>query len=535
MSKIVTFSPNAKEELIKGVNILADVVGVTLGPKGRNVVIDTYGAPAVTKDGVTVASQVALEDPIQNLGAQIVKQAASKTAKIAGDGTTTATVLAQALINEGKKLIDSGVSPITVKREYEHLLERTTLEVLKCSKPVTLENVKQIATISANNDEVIGSLIYEGFTFVGTDGTIAVEDSKLNDTYVSTIEGASLNTGYLSPYFVTDPVKSEVVYENPLILITDKKIRHTQEIVPALEIAAKLSKPLIIISDELEANALALLVLNRVRAGLPVAALRAPGFGDRRAELLKDLATLTNATLISDIQSLRLEDLKLDQLGSCEKIIVSKDKTLIMKPKSDAAKLNLRIEEIKTLLSDPSNTSYVTEKLNERLANLTGRIAVLYVGAATETEVKEKKDRIDDALRATKSAIALGYVKGGGLTLFLAAQKLNIRYDENETSIDPTKEAFFKALNAPYKLIQKNANINNVPPLSDDEAINCLTGEVVNFEEAGIIDPTLVIIEALTNAVSAANMVLLSEATIHSIQPKYDPRAGQAEFDNPYE
>jgi len=531
MSKIVTFSPNAKEELIKGVNILADVVGVTLGPKGRNVVIDTYGAPAVTKDGVTVASQVALEDPIQNLGAQIVKQAASKTAKIAGDGTTTATVLAQALINEGKKLIDAGISPITIKREYEHLLDLTKSEVLKCSKPVTLENVKQIATISANNDDAIGNLIYEGFTFVGTDGTIAVEDSKLNDTYVSTIEGASLNTGYLSPYFVTDPIKSEVVYENPLILITDKKIRHTQEIVPALEIAAKLSKPLIIISDELEANALALLVLNRVRAGLPVVALRAPGFGDRRAELLRDLATLTNATLISDIQSLRLEDLKLDQLGSCEKIVVSKDKTLIMKPKSDASKLALRIEEIKGLLSDPGNTSYVTEKLNERLANLTGRIAVLYVGAATETEVKEKKDRIDDALRATKSAIALGYVEGGGFTLARLSQQID---RTNEIS-----EAFSKAIYTPFATILKNANIElkNVHDVTNNLQLgyDSLREIPVNLEEVGIIDPTLVVVEALTNAVSAANMVLLSEATIHSIQPKYDPRAGQAEFDNPYE
>lgn len=522
MSKIVTFSPSAKEKLIEGVNILGDAVGITLGPKGRNVVIDKYGVPAVTKDGVTVANQITLEDPIQNLGAQIVKQAASKTAKVAGDGTTTATVLAQALINEGKKLIDSGKSPIEIKRKFEKLLHDTTEHVLQVSKPVTLENVRQIATISANNDSSIGDLIYEGFTFVGTEGTIAVEDSRLNDTYVSTVEGASLNTGYVSPYFVTDPVKSECIYEKPLILITDKKIRHTQEIVPALELAAKSSRPLVIISDELEAQALALLVLNRLRAGLPITAIRAPGFGDRRAELLKDLAILTGATLISDMQSLRLEDFKFEQFGSCDKIVITKDKTLIMRPTFNEEVLKTRIEEIKTLMSENSSVGYAAEKLNERMANLTGRIAVLYVGAATETEVQEKKDRIDDALRATKSAIALGYVEGGGFTLARIAQKADFT---NE--ID---EAFSKAIYTPFASILKNANIEvkDVHIATDDLKLgyDSLRELPVNLEEAGIIDPTLVVIEALTNAVSAANMVLLSEVTVHAAQGKYNPREG---------
>lgn len=531
MSRQVTFSPEAREKLIKGVNILGDAVGATLGPKGRNVVIDTYGVPTVTKDGVTVAREVKLVDRLEDLGAHIIKQAAQKTGTKAGDGTTTATVLAQALVNRGYKLVSDGVSPIEIKRGYEDLLEEALTFVLGQSKPVTSENIKQIATISANNDEKIGGLIHKGFEFVGMNGMMAVEDSKTGETYVDTIEGAQINTGYVSPYLVTNPEKMHCEYEKPLILLTDKKIRTSQELIPIMDIAHKANRPLIVIADEIEAHALGIMILNKVKGGFPIAAVRAPAFGERRLEILKDLAIITGGEVISDAKGQLLEKVTLEQLGTTNKILITKEETLFMGPKANKEALEVRIKEVQNLLSDPTNGAYVTEKLNERLSNLTGKIAVLHVGAATETEMKEKKDRIDDALRATKSAITLGYVKGGGLTLFLAAQHIGTSgYVESDKPLDPIKEAFFSSLNAPYKLIQKNANINNIPPMSDSEAINCLTGQFVNFEEAGIIDPTLVIIEALTNAVSAANMVLLSEVVISDDQPKYDPRAGDPDL-----
>lgn len=526
MNRTVTFSPDARQQLIEGVNILANAVGVTLGPKGRNVVIDTYGAPSVTKDGVTVAREIHLSDPIQKLGANIIKQAAQKTAQRAGDGTTTSTVLAQALINNGNELIKQGISPIDIKRGYEDLLLLTLEHVLSVSKPVTLDNIKQIATISANNDPHIGALIHEGFTFVGTEGMLAVEDSKTDKTYVSTVEGVSFNTGLLSPYFITDPLKADAVYEDPLILITDKKIRSTQELVPAMELANRAAKPLIIIADELEAQALSLLIVNRVRGNFPVAAIKAPAFGERRYELLQDLAILTGAEVISDSSSLRLEELKITQLGSCKKITSSKDSTTIMEPQGDPSKIAQRIHEVKQILQDPTLSTYATEKTNERLSNLTNKIAVLYVGAATETELKEKKDRIDDALRATKAAVALGYVDGGGMTLLRA-----------RAEIDPTDRisiAFSEALAAPYNLIMQNANLPTCEIKVEDKTfctidftrgINALTGErVTSMSESGIIDPTLVVTESISNAVSAANMILLSEVTVHDNQPKYDPR-----------
>lgn len=527
MSNIVTFSPTAKEELIKGVNILADAVGITLGPKGRNVVIDVYGVPHVTKDGVTVAKVVKLEDPIQNLGAAIIKQAASKTAGAAGDGTTSATVLAQALINGGKELLDQGISPIEIKRKYEDLLLQTMELVLESSKPVTMDNIKQIATVSANNDPAIGNLIHEGFSFVGTNGMIAVEDSKTGKTYVNTISGTTINNGYASPYFVTDPQKMECVYEKPLFLITDKKIRTVNEIIPALEVAARRSKPLVIIADEIEAAAFNLLVVNRVKTGYPVVVVRAPGFGDRRAHILEDLAILTGSELITEDKGLRLEDVKESQFGTCEKIVVNGTDTLIMHPAGKQENIDTRIAEVQKSLSDPANISYVSEKLSERLANLTGKIAVLYAGAATETELKEKKDRIDDALRATKSAIALGYVEGGGRALLKAS--MDIWADE------PITKTFAAALCAPHDKILTNANLptgvyefegKGIRSVDTAEGTNSLTGKKENLIEAGIIDPTLVVTEAISNAVSAANMILLSEVTIHDLAPKYDPRAG---------
>jgi len=527
MNRTVTFSPEARTKLVEGVNILANAVGVTLGPKGRNVVIDTYGVPSVTKDGVTVAREIILSDPIQRLGANIVKQAAQKTAQTAGDGTTTATVLAQALINNGVDLISKGYSPIEITRTYENLHLIALEHILSISKPVTLENIRQIATISANNDPTIGDLIYQGFEFVGLDGTIAVDDSKTDRTYVSTVEGTSFNTGIISPYFYTDPPKQETSYEDPLILITDKKIRSTQELVPALELAARNGRALIIIADEVEAQALSLLVVNRVRMGLSVAAIKAPGFGERRLELLKDLAILTGATLISDAENHRLEHLKLDQLGTAKRIISTNNSTTLVSPQGDQTRIQERITELKQLLSDPTLKAYPQEKINERLSNLQGKVAVLYIGAPTETEVKEKKDRIDDALRATKSAVALGYVPGGGTVLAKSAQfieQLNQQGQEEFISSSPLEQAFLNALSAPMELILQNANISNTTKFPDNLGLNALTGALVDLEKDGIIDPTLVVTESLTSAVSATKMVLLSEVTIHDNQPKYDPR-----------
>lgn len=531
MNKTVTFSPDARTQLVEGVNILANAVGVTLGPKGRNVVIDTYGAPAVTKDGVTVAREIVLEHPIQRLGANIIKQAAQKTATRAGDGTTTATVFAQALINNGVKLINEGVSPIDIKRGYEHCSLLALEHILASSKPVTLDNIRQIATISANNDTSIGELIHQGFEFVGLDGTIAVDDSKTDRTYVQTVEGTSFNTGLVSPYFFTDNVKQEMSYERPFILITDKKIRNPQELIPALEIANTQKRPLIIIADEVEAQALSLLIVNRLRANIPLAAIKAPGFGERRMELLKDLAILTGATLMSDNEGHRLEQLKASHLGSSEKIISTKDSTTIIQPKGNPEEIEARIQEVRGILEDPTLKAYAIEKTNERLSNLQGKIAVLYIGASTETEVKEKKDRIDDALRATKSAVALGFVPGAGTALASAGQELiRLSRQAQEEYLPPTpiEQAFIDALSAPMELILSNANIKNTTKFGDNLAINALTGELTNLVEAGIIDPTLVVTEVVTNGTSAANMVLLSEVTVHDNQAKYDPREDES-------
>ena len=521
MSKIVTFSPQAKEQLIEGVNVLANAVGVTLGPKGRNVVITAYGVPAVTKDGVTVAKQISLPDPIHNLGAAIIKQAAVKTLAQAGDGTTTSIVVAQALVNAGQTLINKGISPIEIKRGYEECLEEALDTIRLQAEPVTMENVRQIATISANNDPLIGELIYEGFKFVSTDGLIAVEDSKLGNTYVATIDGTSFNSGFISPLFVTDTRKMETVFEKPLFLISDKKIRNTNELVPALELASKAGRPIVLIADEFEAQALNALVVNRVRGGFPLVAVRAPAFGERRAEILKDLSILTGAKLISETEALRLEDFKAEYFGSAEKIVVTSDATLIMNPKGDKTIIEDRIEELRNKLSGISDT-YSIEKTNERMAQLTGKVAVLYVGAPTETELKEKKDRIDDALRATKAAIQKGYVEGGGVTLLRAVTS----FDNGDI-----QSAFSAGLAAPYDRIMINANlptsvVEGTRVIDMSNGVNALTGQKVNMKEAGIIDPLLVIEQALTNAVSAANMILLSEVTVHDTQPQYDPRAG---------
>lgn len=523
MSRIVTFNPEAREKLTEGVNILGDAVGVTLGPKGRNVVIDTYGVPAVTKDGVTVARSIILEDPVLNLGAQIINQSAAKTARNAGDGTTSATVIAQELVNGATELVKAGTSPIDIKRQYESLLELIVTRILENSTAVEQDKIRDIATISANNDRYIGDLIADAFAKVGKEGVLTVEDSRTNDTYIRVVDGASIDRGYASPYFITDSSKMEAVFEEALIFVTDKKIRTAQEIIPILEQCLKAARPLVIIADEVEAQALALLIVNKVRNNLPVVAVRAPAYGERRGEILKDLAILTGAELISDAKGLRLEDTKLAHLGTAKKVIVTQDETVFVEAGGNQEAIAARAEEVKAKLAHAEH-EYEIEKITERLARLIAKIAVLYVGAATETEMKEKKDRVDDAIRATRAAIAQGYVIGGGMALYNASKDLRT---EGEDSIMKT---FIRGVQAPARKIITNAGIDADHMLDQLDALKDLTkgfnasnGKVEDLEKSGVIDPTLVVLEAVTNAVSAANMIILSEVTIHDTKEKYQP------------
>lgn len=526
-AKIITFNPEARYKLIKGVNTLANAVNVTLGPKGRNVVIDTYGTPAVTKDGVTVAKWISLPDPVENLGAQIIKQAASKTGTLAGDGTTTATVIAQALVNGSEQLISKGVSPIDIKREFESLLGITLAGIIEASIPVDESKISAISTISANNDPYIGNLISSAFNQVGKEGILTVEDSRTNETSIKIVDGVSINRGYVSPYFITDPEKLETVYEDPYILFTDKKIRSTQEIVPILEKCLAERKPLVIVADELEAQALAVLVVNRVQRQLPVVAVKAPAYGERRGEILKDLAVITGGDVITEAKGLRLEDTLVSQLGRAKKVIVSENETIFIEPAGDKDSISTRADEVRAKIKLATNELEL-EKLHERLAKLIAKVAILYVGAATETEVKEKKDRIDDAIRATRAAIAKGYVPGGGTTLLEISSRL--RTSNADTSI---LEVFKRGLEAPFRQIVANAGANVASTL--EQVLSNLTdSKSAGFDALtmayhrdmsymGIIDPTLVVEQALINAVSAANMIALSEVTIHDTTAKYEP------------
>ena len=523
--KIVTFNPQAREKLIKGMNVVADAVSVTLGPKGRNVVVDTYGVPSVTKDGVTVSNWISLVDPVENLGAQLVKQAAAKSGVNAGDGTTTATVLTRALVDGAVQLLDKGMSPIDIKKEYEDLLKLTLAGIAQSASPVDDSKIKDISTISANNDPYIGGLIADAFKEVGKDGMLTVEDSRSNETYTKIVDGVSINRGFLSPYFITDKSKLEAVYEDPYILVTDKKIRRDQELVPILEQTFRAGRPLVIIADDIDAQPLSMLVINRIRGGAPIIAIKAPAYGERRAAILEDLAVLTGAELITESRALRLEDVKLEHLGSCKKVISTTDETLIVSPKGDKEVVDARATEVRAALEHASN-DYEKEKLTERLAKLVAKVAVLYVGAATETEVKEIKFRVDDAIRATRAAIARGYVPGGGSTL------LEITTRMHSYSSSDVLDVFTKALQAPIRTIIRNAGADEsvVDKLISTLKSNPKAGfDAVNLKlvddmtKAGIIDPVLVVEEALTNAVSAANMLILSEVTIHDTQAKYEP------------
>lgn len=525
MSKIVTFNPEARKKLIEGVNILADAVQVTLGPKGRNVIVDPYGVPQVTKDGVTVAKYVTpLPDNINNLGAEVIKQAASKSGDNAGDGTTTATVIARALINKAQTLIEQGHSPIDIKRSFEDLALMASKSIeLQSNNEVSPEDLFHIASISANNDYALGDLIAEAFVKVGNDGIVTVDDSSSTETFLKIEEGTSITKGYISPYFITNPERKECVLENPLIFITDQKIRSTQDIASVGDIALMQKRPLVLIADDFDAQVIQMLVYNKLRAGFKVVAIKAPAYGDRRYQILEDLAILTGGEVISNHKAQRMEDTKASQLGSCDKIVVSDTESLFMGPHGSPENIDVRANKIRAEI-ELTDVPYDKEKLVERLAKLLAKAAVLYVGAVTETELKEKKDRIDDAIKAVKAALKHGFVVGGGFALRNAS--LSINANEHPELDSSHVQAFKEALLIPMISIMENAGVNakdvleKMPP---EQQYNSATKSYENLIDRGIIDPTLVVLEAIKNATSAANMITLSECAIYDDVPKYVP------------
>jgi chaperonin GroEL len=525
MAKQITFDVDAREKLKKGVDALANAVKVTLGPKGRNVIIDKkFGAPAITKDGVTVAKEIELADPIENMGAQMLKEVASKTADIAGDGTTTATVLAQAIVTAGLKHVAAGANPMDLKRGIDKAVSTVVASIAKMSKKVGDDNkkIEQVATISANNDSNIGKLIAEAMQKVGKDGVITVEEAKGTETEVKTVEGMQFDRGYLSPYFVTNPDKMEAELENSWILIYDKKISSMKELLPILEKTAQTGKPLLIIAEEVDGEALATLVVNKLRGTLKVAAVKAPGFGDRRKAMLEDIAILTGGTVISEERGYKLENADLSYLGKAEKIVIDKDNTTIINGAGKAEDIKARINQIKAQI-ETTTSDYDKEKLQERLAKLSGGVAVLYVGAATEVEMKEKKDRVDDALHATRAAVEEGIVPGGGVAYIRCIADLEKLKGDNEDEnfgINIVK----RALEEPLRQIVANAGlegsivIQKVKEGKNDFGYNARTETYENLYEAGVIDPAKVARVALENASSVASMLLTTECVLSEIK-----------------
>ena len=524
MAKDISFDRVAREKLRSGVDALANAVKVTLGPKGRNVVIQkSFGAPQVTKDGVTVAKEVELEDPVANMGAQMVKEVASKTADIAGDGTTTATVLAQAMIQAGLKNVTAGANPMDLKRGID-LATKKVIDHLKTQSEVVGDDfgkIQQVAAISANNDNEIGSLIADAMKRVSKDGVITVEEAKGTDTYVEEVMGMQFDRGYLSPYFVTDTESMTTEYENPYVLIHDKKISNMQDIVPILEQVIQSGRPLLIIAEDLESQALGVLVVNRLRAQLKVVAVKAPGFGDRRKAMLEDIAVLTGGTVISEEKGYKLDQTTIDLLGTAEKITVDKDNTTIVNGAGSADQITGRVNQIKQQI-ETTTSDYDREKLQERLAKLAGGVAVLYVGAATEVEMKEKKDRVDDALHATRAAVEEGIVAGGGVALVRAIESLEGLEGENEDQKIGI-QIVRKALESPLRTIVDNAGMEGSVVLqavrtnSGSYGYNARTGEYEDLKAAGVIDPTKVTRIALENASSIAGMVLTTECVINDM------------------
>jgi chaperonin GroEL len=525
-AKQISFDTDAREQLKSGIDALANAVKVTLGPKGRNVVIQkSFGAPIITKDGVTVAKEIELDEPIQNMGAQMVKEVASKTADAAGDGTTTATILAQAIVTAGLKSVAAGANPMDLKRGIEHAVRAVVKNLQEQSEHIgeDFSKIKQVASISANNDDTIGALIADAMKRVTKDGVITVEEAKGTDTYVEEVIGMQFDRGYLSPYFITDAEKMVAEYENPYLLITDKKISNMQDLVPVLEKTLQTGRSLLIIAEDVESQALGVLVVNRLRAALKVVAVKAPGFGDRRKAMLEDIATLTGGVVVSEEQGYKMDNIGLEHLGSCERVTVDKDNTTIVGGKGKKEAITARVNQIRQQI-DGTTSDYDREKLQERLAKLAGGVAVLYVGAATEVEMKEKKDRVDDALHATRAAIEEGIVPGGGVALVRAITALDGAKGINE---DETIGIAIirKALEAPIRIIAENAGVDGSlvfhKVLEGKKAFgyNARTDEYEDMKKAGIIDPTKVTRVALENAASIAGLVLTTECVINE-KPK---------------
>ena len=521
MANQITYGDSSRQAILRGVNSLANAVKVTLGPKGRNVILEKkFGSPTITKDGVRVAKEIDLRDALENMGAQMVKEVASKTSDVAGDGTTTATVLAQAIYREGAKNVTAGANPMAIKRGIEKSVAAITAALNKMSTPVTGPMIAQVGTISANHDETIGRIIADAMGKVGKDGVITVEEAKTLETTLEVVEGMQFDRGYLSPYFVTDPERMEVVLENPFILIHEKKISALKDLLPVLELVAGASRPLLIIAEDIDGGALATIVVNKLRGTLQVAAVKAPGYGDRRTAMLEDVAILTNGRAVTEDLGIKLESIKLEDLGQAKKVVIDKDNTTIIEGAGRSAAIEGRVKQLRAQVED-TTSDYDREKLQERLAKLVGGVAILSVGAATETEMKEKKARVEDAMHATRAAVEEGVVPGGGVALLRASEVLRTLKLEGDEQIGVRIIA--RAIEEPMRWIAMNAGhegsivVQRVKEMKGDEGFNAQTDQYEDLVQAGVIDPTKVVRSALQNAASVAGLLLTTEAVVSQI------------------
>jgi len=521
MAKQIVYGDSSRQGILRGVNSMADALKVTLGPRGRNVILDRkFGPPAITKDGVTVAKEIELKNALENMGAQMVKEVASKTSDVAGDGTTTATVLAQAIYREGAKNVTAGANPMALKRGIEKSVEAITAELVRMSRPVTGPMIAQVGTISANHDETIGRIIAEAMDKVGRDGVITVDEAKGIETSLDVVEGMQFDRGYLSPYFVTDPERMEVVLENPVILIHEKRISSMKDLLPLLELIARAGRPLLIIAEDIDGEALATLVVNKLRGTLQVAAVKAPGYGDRRKAMLEDIAVLTNGKAVTEDLGVKLENMKIEDLGQAKRVTIDKDNTTIVEGGGSAASIAGRVKQLRTQIED-TTSDYDREKLQERLAKLVGGVAIIKVGAATETEMKEKKARVEDAMHATKAAVEEGIVPGGGVALLRASKVLETLQVADDERIGV--KIIRRAIEEPMRWIATNAGhegsivVQRVKDMQDEEGFNAQTEQYENLVQAGVIDPTKVVRSAIQNAASIASLLLTTEAVIAQI------------------
>jgi len=529
MAKQIVYGDSSRQGILRGVNSLANAVKVTLGPRGRNVILDTkFGSPTITKDGVTVAKEIELKDALENMGAQMVKEVASKTSDVAGDGTTTATVLAQAIYREGAKNVTAGANPMAIKRGIDKAVEAIVASLKAQSKPVSGAMIAQVGTISANHDETIGRIIAEAMEKVGKDGVITVEEAKTLETSLETVEGMQFDRGYLSPYFVTDPERMQVDLENPVILIHEKKISSMKDLLPVLELVARAGRPLLIIAEDIDGDALATLVVNKLRGTIHVVAVKAPGFGDRRKATLEDVAILTNGRAVTEDLGIKLESMKMEDLGQAKKVIVDKNTTTIIEGAGSPAAIEGRVKQLRVQVED-TTSDYDREKLQERLAKLVGGVAIIKVGAATETEMKEKKARVEDAMHATKAAVEEGIVPGGGVALLRASKVLQALKLEGDEQIGV--KIVIRAIEEPMRWIATNAGhegsivVQRVKDMKDEEGFNAQTEQYENLVKAGVIDPTKVVRSALQNAASIASLLLTTEAVISQIPEQHQNAA----------